>query len=109
MEAKHEGTVCSVEISPDALRAACGTLAGSLGILDKSNLRYRTMNRSHHNAILSIDFHVPKRYIITVALDNTIRLWDLNNYDQAVEFTSTVDQPLCVAAHPTLPIFSCGF
>jgi WD40 repeat protein len=52
---------------------------------------------------------VPKRNIITVSSDNTIRLWDLQNYDQAVEFSSPIDQPLCVAAHPTLPIFSCGF
>jgi hypothetical protein len=37
MEAKHEGTVCQVEISPDALNVVCGTLHGSLGILDKSN------------------------------------------------------------------------
>jgi WD40 repeat protein len=69
----------------------CGTLYGSLGILDKSNQRYRTLIRSHHNAILSMDFHVPKRNIITVSSDNTIRLWDLQNYDQAVEFSSPID------------------
>jgi WD40 repeat protein len=91
MEAKHEGTVCQVEISTDHLRVVCGTLYGSLGILDKSNQRYRTLIRSHHNAILSMDFHVPKRNIITVSSDNTIRLWDLQNYDQAVEFSSPID------------------
>jgi WD40 repeat protein len=37
MEAKHEGTVCSVDISADGLRVVCGTLYGSLGVLDKSN------------------------------------------------------------------------
>lgn len=37
MEAKHEGTVCSVDISADGLRVVCGTLFGSLGVLDKSN------------------------------------------------------------------------
>jgi WD40 repeat protein len=26
-----------------------------------------------------------------------------------VEFSSPIDQPLCVAAHPYLPIFTCGF
>ena len=40
MEAKHEGTVCSVDISQDGLRVACGTENGSLGILNKSNQRY---------------------------------------------------------------------
>ena len=47
MEAKHEGTVCSVDISADGLRVACGTLYGSLGVLDKSNQRYRTLIRAH--------------------------------------------------------------
>lgn len=40
MEAKHEGTVCSVDISADGLKVACGTLNGSLGVLNKSNQRY---------------------------------------------------------------------
>lgn len=37
MEAQHEGTVSAVDISPDGLKVACGTLYGSIGILDKSN------------------------------------------------------------------------
>jgi WD40 repeat protein len=37
MEAKHEGTVCSVDISADGLRVVCGTQQGSLAVLDKSN------------------------------------------------------------------------
>lgn len=109
MEAKHEGTVCSVDISTDGLRVVCGTLYGSLGVLDKSNQKYRTLIRAHTDSILSMDFHLAKRNIITVSMDNTIRLWDLENFDQVVEFSSPIDQPLCVSAHPQLPIFSCGF
>ena len=37
MEAKHEGPVCSVDISADGRNIACGTLNGSLGVLNKSN------------------------------------------------------------------------
>lgn len=37
LEAKHENTVCSVDISTDGLRIICGTLYGSIGLLDKSN------------------------------------------------------------------------
>ena len=109
MEAKHEGTVCSVDISADGLRVACGTLNGSLGVLNKSNQRYQTLLRSHTASIISMDFHLAKRNVITVSHDDTIRLWDLQTFDQVVEFSSPIDQPLCVAAHPTLPIFSCGF
>ena len=56
-----------------------------------------------------MDFHLAKGNMITVSADGTIRLWDLQTYDQVVEFSSPIDQPLCVAAHPTLPLFSCGF
>jgi len=109
MEAKHEGTVCSVDISADGLRVVCGTLYGSLGVLDKSNQRYRTLIRAHTDSILSMDFHLALRNIITVSKDGTIRLWDLEKYEQVIEFNSPLELPLCVAAHPTLPLFSCGF
>ena len=58
-----------------------------------------------------MDFHLAKGNVITVSNDATIRLWDINGgtYDQVVEFSSPIDQPLCVSSHPTLPIFSCGF
>lgn len=81
MEAAHEGTVCQVDISNDGLSIVCGTLEGSLGILDKSNLRYKSLLSSHKSTILSMDFQVPKKSIITVSSDNTIRLWDIEKYD----------------------------
>lgn len=109
MEAKHTSTVCEVNIHKDALRVACGSLEGSISILDKSNFKYRYLMRSHTADILAMDFHVGKCNIITVSKDSTIRLWDPDNFEQLVEFKSSIDEPLCVAAHPTLPIFSCGF
>lgn len=109
MEAKHEGTVCAVDISPDGLKVVCGTLYGSLGILDKSNQRYRTLLRSHTDQIIQMEFHLVKRNIITVSKDKTIRLWDVETFDQVYEFSSPIDQPLSIAAHPFLPLFSCGF
>lgn len=109
MEAKHEGTVCSVDLSADGLKVACGTLNGSLGVLNKSNQRYWTLLRSHTASIIAMDFHIPKKNMITLSEDETIRLWDLTTFDQVVEFSCKIDLPLCVAAHPQLPIFSCGF
>jgi len=109
MEAKHEGTVCAVDISSDGLKVVCGTMYGSLGILDKSNQRYRTLLRSHTDEIISMDFHLVKKNIITVSRDKTIRLWDVYTFDQVYEFSSPIDQALCVSAHPHFPLFSCGF
>ena len=109
MEAKHEGTVGAVEISPDGLKVVCGTLNGSLGVLDKSNHRYKTFMRSHTDQILSLDFHLGRRIVITVSKDKTIRLWNIATMDQVYEFSSPVDQALCVSAHPSLPLFACGF
>jgi WD40 repeat protein len=63
--------------------------------------------RAHIGDILSLD--IQKDKIITASRDHTIRLWDLRTFDQDYEFTTPVDLPLCVAAHPTLPLFSCGF
>jgi|TARA_B110001450_G_scaffold257009_1_gene290200 WD repeat-containing protein 90 len=109
MEAQHEGTVSAVDISPDGLKVVCGTLYGSIGILDKSNQNYKTLLRSHTDEILAMDFHVQKQHIITVSKDKTIRLWDIQSNDEVYEFSSPVDQPLCVAAHPQQAIFACGF
>jgi WD40 repeat protein len=47
-----------------------------------------------------MDYHLGKRIVITVSKDKTIRLWDLATMDQVYEFSSPVDQALCVAAHP---------
>jgi hypothetical protein len=60
MEAQHEGTVSAVDISIDGLKVVCGTLYGSIGVLDKSNQNYKTLLRSHTDSILHMDFHAAK-------------------------------------------------
>ena len=67
----------AVDISNDGLKIVCGTLCGSIGILDKSNYNYKPLLRSHTDEILAIDFHKVKMNIITVSKDKTIRLWDV--------------------------------
>lgn len=107
MEAKHEGTVCSVDMSPDGLKVACGTLTGAIGIVEKANSKYVTLLRAHTADIVSMDMQNDK--IITASSDSTIRIWDRSTFDQDYEFSTPVDLPLAVAAHPSLPLFSCGF
>lgn len=60
MEAKHSNAVCYTKIHPDNLRVACGSLDGSISILDKSNFKYRYLMRSHTAEILAMDFHCGK-------------------------------------------------
>lgn len=48
----------AVDISTDGLKVVCGTLYGSIGVLDKSNQNYKTLLRSHTDSILHMDFHV---------------------------------------------------
>jgi len=109
MEAQHEGPVSAVDISNDGLKVVCGTLYGSIGILDKSNQNYKTLLRSHTDEILALDFHKIKMNIITVSRDKTIRLWDVKTLEEVYEFSSPFDQPLCISAHPSQSIFACGF
>jgi len=80
-----------VDISPDGLRVACGTLYGSIGILDKSNMGYKTLLRSHTDDILAIDFHSVKNNIITLSKDKTIRLWDIETLGEVYEFSVPLD------------------
>jgi len=82
---------------------------GSIGLLDKSNQNYKTLIRCHTDSIICMEYHQMHGSIITVSRDKTIRLWSKFNFDQNVEFASPIDQPLCVAAHPNLPIFAAGF
>ena len=109
MEAQHEGTVSAVDISTDGLKVLCGTLYGSIGILDKSNKNYKTILRSHTDEILTIDYHLMKGLLITASRDKTIRLWNIETQQEVYEFSSPTDQPLCISSHPTQPMFACGF
>jgi WD40 repeat protein len=91
LEAKHENTVCAVDISADGLRIICGTMYGSIGLLDKSNQNYKTLVRCHTDDIVCMEYHLAYRSIITVSKDKTIRLWNIDNFDQNVEFTCPID------------------
>lgn len=78
MEAKHEGTVSSVDISQDGIQIICGTNNGSIGLLDISSQNYRTLLRSHIDSIVSVDYHKTKNEVISVSKDKTIRVWDMS-------------------------------
>ena len=108
IEAKHDTGVCSVDISYDALEILCGTLGGSIGILNVQNKEYKTILRSPPNIIKDIIIHPSFNYLFTIEGDNSVRIWDIEHKAEAYQFVSTKDPPICVAAPNDLS-FVCGF
>jgi WD40 repeat protein len=108
-EATFESTLGAVELSPDGLSVTCGTQFGSISILDLSNQDYKTLMRAHSDDIIAMDFHLQTQQVITASKDKTLRLFDIETCQENFEFSCPVDQVLSISAHPTLPIFSCGF
>lgn len=86
IEAKHEGVLISLDVSADALKVACGTSTGGLGVLDLSNNKYDTLLRSHTQEIIEMHVHPFCNYLVTLSTDFTIRLWDMEKYEQVYEF-----------------------
>jgi WD40 repeat protein len=62
MEIKHEESISSVDVSSDSYKILCGTMYGSIGLLNRSHPdkeEYKTIVRSHTNKINELAFHVP--------------------------------------------------
>ena len=57
IEAKHDSGVCSIDISYDAIDILCGTLNGSIGILNMQNKLYKTVLRSPPTVIKKMIAH----------------------------------------------------
>ncbi|KRX04875.1 WD40-repeat-containing domain [Pseudocohnilembus persalinus] len=108
--AKHEGLIHSLDISQDALMVACGTSTGGLGVLDLSNHNYKTILRSHTDEIVNMVYHKAQGHLITLSRDLSIRVWDLNSYEQVYEFSyPQEDVCTCIAANPVSMTFAAGF
>lgn len=108
MEAKHEATVTATDISSDGVEIVCATAHGSIGLLDISQQKYRTVARSHADDVLAIDALGER--LVTVSQDKTIRVWDLKpQLQQSYEFCSFDDQALSVSLNPSGHTFACGF
>ena len=111
MEAKHESGICSVDISYDSIEILCGTLSGSIGILNVHNKNYKTLLRSPNSDIKCLFLHPLNNYIFTVEnnkIFDILRIWDLQNKDQIYEFRAENDLISSVIANISTN-FVCGF
>ncbi|EGR29688.1 notchless, putative [Ichthyophthirius multifiliis] len=98
IEAKHEGILLSLDISLGALKVACGTSNGGLGVQDLSNNNYKTFLRSHTSQIIDMQIHSYRGYLVTLSADMSIRLWDMKKYEQVYEFSYPQDDKcLCIS------------
>ena len=108
IEAKHDTGVCAVDISYDAMDILCGTLGGSIGILNVQNKEYKTILRSPPNIVKELILHPSGDYLFSIEGDNSVRIWDIEHKAEAFQFVSSKDPPICVAAPKEL-FFACGF
>eukprot|EP00817_Percolomonadidae_sp_ATCC50343_P003591 CAMPEP_0117420370 /NCGR_PEP_ID=MMETSP0758-20121206/1713_1 /TAXON_ID=63605 /ORGANISM="Percolomonas cosmopolitus, Strain AE-1 (ATCC 50343)" /LENGTH=715 /DNA_ID=CAMNT_0005201929 /DNA_START=804 /DNA_END=2948 /DNA_ORIENTATION=- len=109
LEAEHESPVTNVDISKDGLQLCVGTESGSIGLLNLTTQNYQTMIRSHTAPILNValDPHHPE--FASVSSDHTIRVWNLNNFEQLYQFDTVGECPLSIAYHPMNYVFAVGF
>jgi WD40 repeat protein len=108
IEAKHDSGVCSVDIAFDALDIVCGTLNGSIGLLNIQSKQYKTILRSPPHKVLLMKAHPSGQYLFTIEDDNSVRVWNIETKIEAFQFVSSKDPPTCLAA-PNKNIFACGF
>ena len=108
IEAKHDTGVCAVDISYDAMDILCGTIGGSIGILNVQNKEYKTILRSPPNVVKQLILHPSGDYLFSIEGDNSVRIWDIEHKAEAFQFVSSKDPPICVAAPKEL-LFACGF
>jgi len=108
IEAKHDSGVCSVDIAYDALDIICGTLNGSIGMLNIQSKQYKTILRSPPSKVSQMILHPNNQFIFTIEEDSTIRIWDIEKKSECFQFVSSKDPPTAIDA-PNSNIFACGF
>jgi len=109
LEAEHAAPVNALSVSGDCLRIAIGTNNGTVGVMDVATHGYRTVVRSHESIVLALAMDPHNREFTTSASDGTIRIWDLDSYDQLYEFLAPGECARCVVYHPRSYIMACGF
>ena len=98
LEAKHDNGVCSVDISYDSIEILCGTLGGSIGILNVKNKNYKTILRTPNNDIIKLIVHPSNNYILTIENKGIVRIWDIQLKTEIFEFCYEKDLPVSIAA-----------
>ena len=109
IEAKHDSSIVSIDISFNAMDIICGTKNGSIGTLNIDSKQYKTILRSPPGKVFSMNVHPSGNYLFTVEENASVRVWDIENKNEAFHFSSPRDPPIVVAAPKVQNILACGF
>jgi WD40 repeat protein len=86
------------------------TLNGSLGSINIQHKLYKSLVRSHTDRVVGLDYNPTKRVLLSLGLDQTIRLWDCRNkMSQCYEFQCLDAQPLVISSYHLNPYVLVGF
>jgi WD40 repeat protein len=77
--------------------------------MDVPTHQYDTLLRSHTGAITMIDTDPIRDQFVSTSEDGTIRVWDLNNFEQLFEFNAPGEKVTCAAYHPKRYEIAAGF
>uniref|UniRef100_S4RMK2 WD repeat domain 90 n=1 Tax=Petromyzon marinus TaxID=7757 RepID=S4RMK2_PETMA len=112
LEAEHEAPVSAVAISADGRRvlaATAGPAGASLGFLEVASRHYATLARSHAGPVLGCSADGARRHLVTVGRDASVRVWDSDNGQQLLDFSTLAVVPCVVCCHPVRQLLACGF
>ena len=109
LESKHEGEVGSVDLSPDGLKVAIGSVDGIIGMLDITSQSYSPVLRAHYGSIHDVAFRPREREFATASEDGSVRVWNLPDCQEIYDFKAKKDVCLCLCYHPTKNFIISGF
>ena len=115
LEAHHDASITSLDVSSDGLAIAIGTEMGAVGMLSVGDHTHHNVLRSHSNKVTGLAIDPHDTMISTASADGTVRIWSLRQAlcQQLYEFEAADETPRCVvfrsdtemeAAH-----IACGF
>ena len=95
-EAKFDGSVVSLSLSPDSIDILVGTSAGKMYRLLIDDMSTVQLNSSHINKVVDISFGGRSDIFCTLSLDGQIRVWDLSDYSVITGTNVDADEGACI-------------
>ncbi|OQR87720.1 WD repeat-containing protein 90 [Achlya hypogyna] len=109
LEARHDHSVESVDLSGDGMQVLAVCANGTIGVLDVPSQQYAIVLRSHTAEITALALSPSNSTVVSVGKDHSIRVWDVATGLQTYEFKTEVSVGTCIAHHPTADKIAVGF